>query len=370
MPPTSSPGQSGPAVSSGRADQVPVKTIVAAVGSVLVTAAAIELFLKLQKFFIWVAVAVFFAVVLHPAVELLVRRAHLKRALAAILVFLTGTVFFGGLGYLFVRPLVDQVNIFVNEFPTYVSDAANGRGTIGQLVKEYGLDSYVQRNQQNLRNGVKAVQKPAIRLGRQVLSTVTAGVTIVVITFLMLIEAPRMMTSGLGALSPPLATRVRRVLHDAARTLAGYVAGVLGVGFLAGTVCYLLLFALGVPFAGPLALWAGFTAVIPLVGALIGSIPAVIIGFIHSTPAGITVLAVLVIYHVAENRTLEKWINARTVGLSPLAVVVSVLTGLSLLGVLGALLAIPAAGVLNVVIRDLVAFRRERRLAQAEQGGT
>jgi predicted PurR-regulated permease PerM len=106
------------------------------------------------------------------------------------------------------------------------------------------------------------------------------------------------------------------------------------------------------------------------VGAIIGAIPAVVIALIHSTPAGIAVAAILVVYHVAENRTLERWINARTVGLTPLAVVVSVLVGLTMLGVLGALLAIPAAGVLNVVIRDLVAFRGERRLAQAQQGGT
>jgi predicted PurR-regulated permease PerM len=378
MPTTSSPGQAGPAGPAGPVDaidqgeQVPVRTILAAVGSVLVTAAAIELFLKLQKLFIWVAVATFFAVVLHPAVDLLVRRLRLKRPLAALLVFFTGAVTFGGLGYLFVRPLVGQVNIFVNEFPRYLSDAANGQGTIGRLVKQYGLDSYVRRNQQNLRNAVKTVEKPAIHLGRQVLNTVTAAVTIIVITFIMLIEAPRMMTNGLGILSPPLRTRVRRVLHDAARTLAGYVAGVLVVSILAGAVCYLVLLALDVPFAGPLALWAGFTAVVPLVGAIIGTIPAVVIAFIHSTPAGITVLVILVVYHFAENRTLEKWINARTVGLSRLSIVVSVLAGLSLLGVLGALLAIPAAGVLNIVIRDLVAFRRERRLAQiaAEERGS
>jgi predicted PurR-regulated permease PerM len=283
---------------------------------------------------------------------------------------LSGTALFGGLGYLFVRPLVDQVNIFVNEFPGYVSDAAAGRGTIGHLLKHYGLDQYVQRNQQNLRQAVKAVEKPAIHLGRQVLNTVTAAVTIIVITFLMLIEAPRMMASGLGTLSPPLQARAEKVLEDATRALAGYVAGELVVSTLAGGVCYLLLFSLGVPFAGPLALWAGFTAVIPLVGAIIGTIPAVVVAFIHSTPAGVTVLAVLAVYHLAENRTLEKWINARTVRLSPLAAVVSVVAGLSILGVLGALLAIPAAGVLNIVMRDLMAFHTEGQLDRAQQGGT
>jgi predicted PurR-regulated permease PerM len=131
---------------------------------------------------------------------------------------------------------------------------------------------------------------------------------------------------------------------------------------LAGTVAYGLLWALSVPFAGALALWVGFMAVVPLVGGILGGIPAVVVAFIHSPAAGFTVIAVLTIYHLAENRTLGKWINARTVRLSPLASVVSVLAGLTLLGVLGALMAIPAAGVLNVVIRDFVQLRRQRRV--------
>ncbi len=330
----------------------------AAVASVLVTLALLEIFLKLQKVFTWIAVALFISMVLHPAVEWLVRRAHMRRSLAAIVVFLIGVGSFAGLGYLFVRPLVDQVNIFVNEFPGYVDDAQAGRGTIGHLVKRYNLDGFVQRNQQSLRKALNRVEKPAVHLARSVFETLTAAVSIIVVTFLLLIEGPRMMRSGLGALSPPLRAEARQIIDDASRTLAGYVGGLLATSALAGGACYLLLWSFGVPFRGVLALWTGFAAVIPLVGALIGAVPAVTVAFIHSTPAGIAVLVLLVVYNLVENRTLGKWINRQTVGLSALAVFLSVLVGLSLLGVLGALLAIPTAGVLHVIMRDVIDFRR------------
>jgi predicted PurR-regulated permease PerM len=353
------PSSTGPAARLRGTDRVPVRTIVAAVASVLITLGLLELFLKLQKIFIWVAVALFVSMVLHPAVEWLVRRGHLRRPLAALLVFLIGVGSFAGLGYLFVRPLVDQVNIFVNQFPGYIDDAQAGRGTIGHLVKRYDLDGFVKRNQQTLRKALTKVEKPAVHLARSALDTLTAAVTITVVTFLMLIEGPRMMRSGLGALSPPMRAGARKILDDASRTLAGYVGGLLVTSALAGGACYLLLWATGVPFRGVLALWTGFAAVIPLVGALIGAVPAVTVAFIHSTPAGIAVLVVLIVYRLVENRTLGKWINTRTVGLSALAVFLSVLVGLSLLGILGALLAIPTAGVLHVVARDLIAFRRD-----------
>ena len=215
------------------------------------------------------------------------------------------------------RPLVDQVNIFVNEFPGYVNDAQAGRGTIGQLVKRYDIDGYVQRNQQSLRKALTQVEKPAVHLARSVLDTLTAAVTIIVVTFLLLIEGPRMMRSGLGALSPPVRAGARQILDDASRTLAGYVVGgLLATSALAGARATCCSGRSECRSAGVLALWTGFAAVIPLVGALIGAVPAVTVAFIHSTPAGIAVLVLLIVYHLVENRTLGKWINRQTVGLS------------------------------------------------------
>jgi predicted PurR-regulated permease PerM len=340
---------------------VPVKTIVVTVGLVLATAGVIEIVIKLRKVIIWVAIAAFFAVVLHPAVEFGVRKLRLKRALAALIVFVLGMAVLGAAGYAFIKPIVNEVNDFVNNFPSYVNDAKAGRGTIGHIVKRYHIDGYVDRNQAKLKAALKTAEKPLVHLARGILDTLTAIATIIVVTFLMLIEGPRMMENGLAVLSPTRRAHVEEVLTDATSALAGYVAGNLAMAIIAGGVCYLALVALGVPFRGVLALWVGFTTIIPLVGAVIGAIPAVTVAFIHSTPAGIAMIVILIVYQQIENRTFAKRIMARTVALTPLATVVSVLVGFDLLGILGVLLAIPAAGVINVVIRDLWRYRRARR---------
>jgi predicted PurR-regulated permease PerM len=346
------------------------------VGLVLATAAAIEVVIKLRQVIIWVAIAAFFAVVLHPAVEFGVSKLRLRRTVSALVVFVLGMALLGAAGYAFVQPIVNQVNDFVNNFPAYVNDAKAGRGTIGHIVKRYHIDGYVDRNQANLRAALKTAEKPLVHLAKGVLNTLTAAATIIVVTFLMLIEGPRMMDSGLAVLSPTQRAHVEEVLTDATNALAGYVAGNLATGIIAGGVCYLTLLALGVPFRGVLALWVGFTTIIPLVGAVIGAIPAVTVAFIHSTPAGIATLVILIVYQQIENRTFARRIMASTVALTPLAAVVSVLVGFDLLGILGVLLAIPAAGVINVVVRDLWRYRRARRrgrrtpMTSAEDGRT
>lgn len=340
--------------------------MLAVVGSVLATLVVVELLLRLHQVVIWIAVSSLFAVVLHPPTTLLVRRAKLGRALAAIVVFFTGTVLVAGLGYLFVRPLVDQVNTSVNNFPGYVADARAGRGTIGHLVKKYNIVNYVDKNQPTLEKDLKSAEKPAEHVATGLLNTLTAMATIVVVTFLLLIEGPSMMTGGLGLLSPPIRDRVRTVINDVVRALAGYMGGVLATSILAGVVSYFSLWALGIPFRGVLALWIAFTAFIPLVGVILGVLPAAAVGVIHSTPAGIAIVVIVVGFHLVENRTLGKRINAHTIALSPLGVAVSILAGFQLLGFLGVFLAIPAAGVIHVVARDVWRLRHPDEVLPTE----
>jgi len=336
---------------------VPIRTMLAVVAAVGITYVGVQIVLKLHQVVIWTVISCLFAIFLHPPVTFLVRRLKLRRAVAALLVFLMGIIVVGGLGYLFVRPLVDQVNVTVNAFPGYVSDARAGRGEIGHLVKKYNIDTYVERNQPSLVNALKSAEKPAIKFATGLLNTLAAVAAIIVMTFLLLIEGPRMMAGGLAVLSPPTQEKVSSVLRNIVRALAGYMGGVLATSVLSGLVAYAGLWALGVPFRGVLALWVGFTTLIPLVGIFLGVLPAAVVGLIHSPSAGVAIVVILFAFHLIENRTLGKRINARTINLSPLAVAASVLAGFQLLGFLGVFIAIPAAGVIHVVIRDVWAFR-------------
>jgi predicted PurR-regulated permease PerM len=116
----------------------------------------------------------------------------------------------------------------------------------------------------------------------------------------------------------------------------------------------------GVPFAGLIALFVGIVDLIPLVGATIGGVVAVLAGFIHSVPAGITVLVFFVLYQQLENHLLQPLVFARTVKVNPLTVIVAILVGVELTGILGALLAIPVASIIQVIARDVWDHRRGR----------
>jgi predicted PurR-regulated permease PerM len=332
--------------------------MVAVVGSVLATVIGVEILIRLHQVVIWTLIAALFAIVLHPPVTFLVRRLKFRRAVAALVVFVLATALVAGLGYAFVRPLAKQVNIAVNQFPGYVADARAGRGTVGHLVKKYNIVSYVDRNEGALKNSLKSAEKPAVQAAEGLLNTLTAMAAIVVMTFLLLIEGPKMMSGGVAVLSPPTQEKVRTVVRDVVRALAGYMGGVLLRSILNGAVAYVALWALGIPFRGVLALWIAFMTLIPVVGVFLGVVPAAIVGFIHSTPAGIAIVAILFVFYLIEKRTVDKRINARTVDLSPLGVAVSMVAGFQLLGFLGVFLAIPLAGLIHVVIRDLWSFHQ------------
>ena len=127
---------------------------------------------------------------------------------------------------------------------------------------------------------------------------------------------------------------------------------------IAGISTFIFLTIAGVPFAGVLALWVGFADLIPLVGATLGAIPTVLVAFLSSTTIGVATLIFYVIYQQFENHVLQVTIMSKTVALKPLIVLASVLFGVEIFGLLGALLAIPAAGIIKVVGTDIIAHRR------------
>jgi predicted PurR-regulated permease PerM len=152
--------------------------------------------------------------------------------------------------------------------------------------------------------------------------------------------------------------RWRRVGRDIYRTVGGYVTGNILISLIAGASITIVLLVMGVPYAVALGLLVAILDLIPLAGATVAGIVVCIVAFLHTIPAGIVVLVFFVVYQQIENHFLQPVIYGRTVELSPLAVLVSVLVGAELAGILGALAAIPVAGALQVIVRDQFAVRR------------
>ena len=337
---------------------VPVRTMLVGIALVVGTYLALRAIVLLAHIETLLVVAAFFAVVLTPAVDLLRRKLHISRGLSTAIVFIVGLGLFAGLLYAFIRPLVEEGREFVDNFPTYVTEAREGRGPAGDLVKRYNLDERLRDAQADIEDSIGNAGGGALKVAGKVLGGVASLLTVLVLSLMMILYGPDILKSGLSILDPPKRDRVRAVASDCARALTGYVMGNLLISVIAGTATFIALAIFGVPFAAVLALWTAFADLIPLVGATLGAIPTIGVAFLHSTAAGIGMLIFYVVYQQFENHVLQVVIMSKTVQINQLFVLVSVLVGVELLGILGALLAIPAAGVLQVIVRDLWDHRR------------
>ena len=332
---------------------VPVRTIMATIGLVLATIVAIRLVQLLSNVIGLLIVAAFFAVLLTPAVDFLERK-RMRRSLATIVVFLLGITLIGLMIAAFVQPIAREVDDFVENFPTFVEDAREGRGAVGRLVQRFNIDTYIEDNQAALERQLRNAGAPALTVARTIASGVFTFVTILVLAFLMILEGPKITASVLRLIENASRREwVRRVAADCSKAVTGYMAGNLVISLIAGVVTFVFLTIIGVPFAGVLGLWVAFADLIPMVGATLGAIPTIAVSFLNSPTDGIAAVIFYVLYQQFENHFLQPTVMSRTVDINPLGVLVSVLVGVDLFGILGALLAIPAAGVLQVIVRNI-----------------
>jgi predicted PurR-regulated permease PerM len=340
-------------------ERVPVRTILATIGLVLATVLLLLFLWVAAQVLSWMAVALFFAVALYPVVNWVEARARwIPRSLATLLVYLVVFLLLGGLISLFVIPIVQQGPQLADKLPDMVTDARNGRGPMGPLITRFNIDDYLREHQQQIQHYVSSLGAPALAVLASIITGVVAIVTIFVLSYLMVLQAPKIIDTTMAAIPQQHAERVRRVGSDSARTITGYLSGNLLISLIAGLLTYGVLLIMGVPFAALIALFVAVTDLIPLVGATLGAVVAIGAGFLHSTTAGIVVAIFCLVYQQAENHLLQPIIMSRTVKLNPLTVLVAVLIGVALAGLLGALLAIPVAGVIQVIIRDLWDARR------------
>jgi predicted PurR-regulated permease PerM len=302
-----------------------------------------------------VVIAAFFAVAIAPAVNWLDRR-RVPRWLAILLVYLSIGAGIFGIGLLIVPPLVNGIEDLSADLPGYVEDLRNN-----ETFREYD-----DRYQITEKLTEQAEELPS-RLGDAAgtLRDVTVGVftrfvqlfSILVITFFLVKDGRRMLEFLYRQVPPERARRLRTIADDVSDAIAGYVFGNLVISVLAGLVTYVTLRILDVPFAVPLAILFGFFDLIPLVGATLGGILVGIVVAFVDFPVGLIVwVAVLILYQQIENNLIQPVVYGRAVQLHPLIVIVAILIGAALLGVLGALVAIPAAAAVQAVIRDYWRF--------------
>jgi predicted PurR-regulated permease PerM len=346
---------------------VRARTILRVLVIAIVVAVVLEVVWIARGVLTWVLIALFLALALDPLVGFFQRRARLNRGLAIGVTYLVLLAAIAGVGATFVPKLADEVNGFIDATPGYVKDLTEGRGRLGFLERNYHVVEKVEKEvkKPDLAKRLFGLSGTAVAVTKGVITAVAATITIVFLTFFMLLEGRSWVDRFYSLLPERAQPRWRGVGHDIYRTVGGYVTGNLLISVIAGTFATVVLLVMGVPYAVALGLLVAFLDLIPLAGATIASIVVATVAFLHSLPAGIVVLAALIVYQQVENHFLQPVIYGRTVQLSPLAVLISVLIGAEIAGILGALAAIPVAGSIQVIVRDWIAARRANLIEPA-----
>jgi len=343
-----------------------LRTVLSLLATIIAVAVLLEVIWIARHVLTWILIALFLAVALNPAVGWFLRHGVKRRGAAAAITFTLALAFLAGIGFTFVPTLVSQVNDFVQKLPEYANDITQGRGRLGFLETKYHIQ---ERIEAAVKDGgaakVLGLSGVALSVAKGVVSIVVATLTIAFMTFFMLLEGPTWIDRCYGLMSERSEQRWRKVGGDIYRTVGGYVTGNLLISLIAGSLTTLVLLIMGVPYAVALGLIVAILDLIPLAGATIAAILIGTVAFLHSVPAGIVVVIFFVVYQQVENHLLQPIVYGRTVQLSPLTVLISILVGAELAGVLGALAAIPVAGSIQVLLLDWLRHRNERRTATA-----
>jgi predicted PurR-regulated permease PerM len=302
--------------------------------------------------------AAFLAIGLNPAVEALERR-KLRRGRAVGVVLLAVLLFFVGFGFAVVPPIIEQAQGFADDLPRYIEQLQDNE-RIASLDERFGLLEQARSALDDPgRIGISAAGG-VLGVSKVVFSAFFSALVVLVLTLYFLSSLPTIKANAYRLIPRSRRARVGLLTDEILSRVGGYVAGAASIATLAGVTTFLLLLVLGVDYPLALAMLVAITGLIPLIGATIGAAVVTLVALFTSVQVAIICAGYYLIYQQIENYLLYPRIMQRSVNVSPAATVVAVLIGGSLLGVLGALLAIPIAAAIQLVLNEVFAPRQDR----------
>jgi predicted PurR-regulated permease PerM len=364
-----SPGPSKDAGWAGAPTSQVVRTVAAALLTIVVVLVALFLIWKVRTFVGWFVIALFLAAVLNPAVNWLQRRHRLiKRPLAIALTYLGLVVVLLFVVGIFLPLLVDQINGFIKFVNTAAQAPQGPTQYIKGLAKQNGLGGLLQRFDAQLADLRKQLGEvlgnlfsATGQIAVSAASFVAALATVLTLTFFLILGSERYVDAGVGLFAQKHQSLVRRILGQAAGAISGYVTGNLAISVICGVTTFVVLLILGMPYAAPLALLVAVLDLVPLVGATLGGALLVIVGLFVEPWKAVVLLVFVLVYQQVESNLLQPLVYSQAVQLNGLVILIALLVGGQLLGIPGALLAIPVAEIIRIVITEISAYRRAIR---------
>ena len=341
-------------------DAFSVRTVLRVVVIVLTVILTVYLVFLLRRPLTWIFIAGFLAVALSGPVAFLER--HMRRGLAIACVYVALLLIPIVIGAMLIPPVVEQLNNLINNLPSYVDDLRNFVEKNDQLRKlehDYNITAELQKQASSLTSRVGDAAGILSDIGLGLVNSVFAGVTILIMS-LFIIGSGRGWLDWLAERQGPEHGEWMKRLYDRIGNAVGnYVAGALGQALIAGVLSYIVLLILGVPYAGSLAIVIFLLDLVPLVGATLGAILVGLITLFNDFPTDTIIWLIFAIsYQQFENYVIQPRIQSRAVQLDPFVIVVAAIFGGTLLGIVGALLAIPVAAALQIGVREFMLYRR------------
>ncbi|MDT7572976.1 MAG: hypothetical protein QOE05_3150 [Actinomycetota bacterium] len=319
--------------------------------------ALVQALVAVRSVLILLLISAFLAIGLNPAVEALERRGLSRgRAVGAVLVAVL--LFFVGFGFAVVPPVIDQVGQLIDKAPDYVHDLQNNR-RVASLDDRFHFLNQLKAYVSHPENLGTKLFGGVLGVGKVVFSAFFSTLTVLILTLYFLSNLPNMKAAAYRAVPRSRRARVGLLADEILERVGGYVGGALVIAVIAGVTTFVVLLVFHVPYPVALAMLVAITDLIPLIGATIGAVVVTLVSFFVSTKTGIVVGVYYAAYQQFENYVLYPRVMKKSVDVSPAATVVAVLIGGSLLGVLGALLAIPIAAAVQLVLQEVVIPRQD-----------
>src|SRR3954452_9220498 len=319
----------------------------------------------------WLIIAAFLAIALAGPVNFFQR--YMKRGLAIFLVYLGLLAVPIGLGAVLIPPIVTQVSDVATNAPSYVQDVedyVHRNRTLNDLNDKYDITQKLSDEADKLPSKAGDAAVVLRDIGFGLVSSVFAGVSILILSVFMIAAGPRWIEGFIRMQRPEHSERIERTLRRIANAIGNYVGGALLQATIAGFSAFIMLTILGVPFAGPLAVLIFVFDLIPVVGATIGAVlVGVVTAFVNFPVALIIWVIFAIVYQQVENYLIQPQIQKRATKIEAFIVLVAVLFGSTLFGILGAILAIPAAASIQIAVHEYRQYRRELEAAETEAGG-
>ena len=315
---------------------------------------------RLSSVLLLIVVALFLALGLDPVVQWLQARG-LRRGYAAGTVFLGVILVFVGIIALVVPPVVKEAGQLLDNAPDFIDNLLKNR-TLRDLDQQYGIITRAQDELQKRATDQSlwtSVFGGVLGAGKAVVGGLFSAFTVLVLTLYFTASLPTVKASVYRMVPRSRRQRVSFLSEEISRRVGGYFLGQIAVATLNGIFSFIMMSIVGIPYAAVLAVSVGILGLIPMVGATLGAVLVVIVALFQSGTAALIVAVYYVVYQQVENYVVSPRIMQRTVAVPGAVTVVAALAGGTLLGVVGALMAIPVAAGLLLLYQEVLLPRQQ-----------